>query len=119
MLDDKVKSGWRVVKYNKKEDRVLRKGSEQKTTVDVSTVDLERVSDKRALSVRVGVKSVAIEEQVDLQWSRAGGKKMTVTTGSEFELANRKYKVKKIAKVAKGCAVTVTDLLDGKEKILQ
>ena len=119
MLDDKVKSGWRVVKFNKKEDRVLKKGSEQKTMVDVSTVDLERVSDKRTLSVRVGVKSVAVEEQIDLQWSRGGGKKMTVTTGSEFELANRKYKVKKIAKGAKGCEVTITDLADNTEKILQ
>lgn len=119
MLDDKVKSGWRVVKYNKKEDRVLKKGSEQKTTVDVSTVDLERVSDKRALSARVGVKSVAIEEQVDLQWSRGGGKKLTVTTGSEFELVNRKYRVKKIAKGAKGCEVTIADLADNTEKKLQ
>ena len=119
MLDDKVESGWRVVKFNKKEDRVLKKGSEQKTMVDVSTVDLERVSDKRTLSVRVGVKSVAVEEQIDLQWSRGGGKKMTVTTGSEFELANRKYKVKKIAKGAKGCEVTITDLADNTEKILQ
>ena len=119
MLDDKVKSGWRVVKYDKKEDRVLRKGSEQKTMVDVSTVELERVSDKRTLSVRVGVKSVAIEEQIDLQWNRGDGKKMTVTTGSEFELANRKYKVKKIAKGAKGCEVTITDLADNTEKILQ
>jgi len=119
MLDDKVKSGWRVVKYNKKEERVLRKGSEQKTMVDVSTVDLERVSDKRKLSVRVGVKSVAVEEQIDLQWSRGGGKKLTVTTGSEFELADRKYRVKKILKGAKGCEVTITDLKDDSEKILQ
>ena len=119
MLDDKVKSGWRVVKYDTKEDRVLRKGSEQKTMVDVSTVELERVSDKRTLSVRVGVKSVAIEEQIDLQWNRGDGKKMTVTTGSEFELVNRKYKIKKIAKGAKGCEVTITDLTDNTEKKLQ
>ena len=87
--------------------------------VDVSTVELERVSDKRTLSVRVGVKSVAIEEQIDLQWNRGDGKKMTVTTGSEFELANRKYKIKKIAKGAKGCEVTITDLTDNTEKKLQ
>lgn len=118
MLDDKVKSGWRVAKYNKKEDLVLRKGSEQKMSVDVSTVDLERTSDKRMLPVRVGVKSVAVEEQIDLQWSRGGGKKLTVTAGSEFELANRKYKVKKVAKGANGCEVTVIDILDNAEKML-
>lgn len=119
MLDDKVKSGWRVVKYNKKEKLEPVKGSEQKMAKDVSTVDLERISDKRMLPVSVGDKSVAVEEQIDIQWSRGGGKKMTVTTGSEFELANRKYRVKKIVKGAKGCEVTVTDLADNTEKILQ
>lgn len=119
MQDDKVKSGWRVVKYNKKEEWELKKGSEQKTAKDVSTVDLERISDKRVVSALVGIKSVAVEEQIDLQWSRAGGKKLTVTTGSEFELANRKYKVKKVAKGAKGCEVTVIDLAENTEKILQ
>ena len=67
MQDDKVKSGWRVLKYEKKEDRVARRGSEQKMSVDVSTVDLERISDKRILTVQVGAKSVSIEER----WSRA------------------------------------------------
>ena len=118
--DDKVKSGWRVLKYNKKEDRVLKSGTEQKVLVDVSTVDLERISDKRVISVQVGVrKPVAVEEQVDLQWSRGGGKKFTVTTGSEFSLANRKYKVKKLAKGSKGCEVTIEDLEKKTEKIIQ
>ena len=117
--DDKVKSGWRVLKYNKKEDRVLKPGTEQKVTVDVSTVDLERTSDKRALSVRIGAKGVAVEEQIDLQWSRGGGKKFTVTAGSEFSLANRKYKVKKLAKVNNGCEVTIIDLEKNTEKIIR
>ena len=119
LQDDKVKSGWRVLKYNKKEDRVVKRGTEQKVTVDVSTVDLERVSDKRILSVQVGVKSVSVEEQVDLQWSRGGGKKLTVTTGTEFTLANRKYKVKKLAKGAQGCEVTIVDLEKKAEKIIR
>lgn len=119
MQDDKVKSGWRVLKYDKKEDRVVRRGSEQKMTVDVSTVDLERISDKRVLTVQVGVRSVSIEEQVDLQWNRAGGKKVTVTTGTEFSLADRKYKVKKLVKAGGGCEVTVVDLEKNTEKILR
>ena len=119
MQDDKVKSGWRVLKYEKKEDRVARRGSEQKMSVDVSTVDLERISDKRVLTVQVGAKSVSIEEQVDLQWSRAGGKKLTVTTGTEFSLADRKYKVKKLVKGGSGCEVTVVDLENNAEKILR
>ncbi len=118
--NDKVKSGWRVLKFNKKEERILKSGTEQKVLVDVSTVDLERISDKRLSSVQIGVrKPVAVEEQVDLQWSRGDGKKFTVTTGSEFTLANRKYKVKKLAKGSKGCEVTVEDLDKKAEKIIQ
>ncbi len=118
--NDKVKSGWRVLKFNKKEERILKSGTEQKVLVDVSTVDLERISDKRLISVQIGVrKPVAVEEQVDLQWSRGDGKKFTVTTGSEFILANRKYKVKKLAKGSKGCEVTVEDLDKKAEKIIQ
>ena len=88
-------------------------------TVDVSTVDLERVSDKRVLSAQVGAKAVAVEEQIDLQWSRAGGKKFTVTTGSEITLANRKYKVKALAKEGNASKVTIVDLEKKTEKIIQ
>ena len=118
--DDKVKTGWRVLKYNKKEDRVLKPGTEQKVLVDVSTADLERISDKRTISVQIGVrKPVAIEEQIDLVWNRGEGKKFTVTAGSEFTLANRKYKVKKFAKDGNACKVTIEDLDKKTEKIIQ
>ena len=118
--DDKVKTGWRVLKYNKKEDRVLKPGTEQKVTVDVSTADLERISDKRTLSVQIGVrKPVAIEEQIDLVWNRGEGTKFTVTTGSKFKLKNREYEVKKLAKEGNGCKVTIVDLETKKEKIIQ
>ena len=80
---------------------------------------VERISDKHVLSARIGVKSVAVEEQIDLQWSRGGGKKLTVTAGSEFELANRKYKVKSFEKVGNGCKVTLVDLEKKTEKIIQ
>ena len=36
-----------------------------------------------------------------------------------FTARQLKYKVKKIAKGAKGCEVTITDLADNTEKILQ
>ncbi len=119
MMDDKVKSGWRVVKYNKIEKSIVKSGAEQATRVDVSTVDLERVSDKRKISARVGVQSVAVEEQIDLQWNRIEGKSFCVTNGSEFSLgegkAERKYKVKKLAKGS----VTIIDLKTKAEKILR
>ena len=118
--DDKVKTGWRVLKYNKKEDRVLKPGTEQKVLVDVSTAELERISDKRTVSVQVGVrKPVAIEEQIDLVWNRGEGKKFTVTAGREFTLANRKYRVKKLAKDGNACKVTIEDLDKNSEKIIQ
>ena len=109
-----------MLKYNKKEDRVLKPGTEQKVLVDVSTADLERISDKRTISVQIGVrKPVAIEEQIDLVWNRGEGKKFTVTTGSEFTLVNRKYKVKKFAKDGNACKVTIEDLDKKTEKIIQ
>ena len=118
--DDKVKTGWRVLKYDKKEDRVLKPGTEQKVLVDVSTAELERIRDKRTLTVQVGVrKPVAIEEQIDLVWNRGDSKKFTVTTGSEFSLVNRKYKVKKLAKDGNACKVTIEDLGKKTEKIIQ
>ena len=118
--NDKVQSGWRVLKYNKKEDRVLKPGTEQKVLVDVSTAELERIRDKRTITVQVGVrKPVAIEEQIDLVWNRGEGKKFTVTAGSEFSLVNRKYKVKKLAKDGNACKVTIEDLGKKTEKIIQ
>lgn len=118
--DDKVKTGWRVLKYDKKEDRILKPGTEQKVLVDVSTAELERIRDKRTITVQVGVrKPVAIEEQIDLVWNRGEGKKFTVTAGSEFTLVNRKYKVKKLAKEGNACKVTIEDLGKKTEKIIQ
>lgn len=114
MQDDKVKSGWRVVKYNAKEERVLKKGSEQKTVVDVSTVDLERIKDKRMLSARVRANPVAVEEQIDLYWSREGGKTIAVSEGTEFSLKDCKYKVKKLSKTK----VSVIDLKTNELKII-
>ena len=88
--------------------------------MDMSTVDLERISDKRKLSVQVGVrKPIAVEEQVDLQWSRGEGQTITVTTGSKFKLKNREYEVKKLAKEGNACKVVVVDLETKKEKIIQ
>lgn len=120
MIYEEEKSGWRVLKYNKKVELVTKKGTEQKVPMDMSTVDLERISDKRKLSVQVGVrKPIAVEEQVDLQWSRGEGQTITVTTGSKFKLKNREYEVKKLAKEGNACKVVVVDLETKKEKIIQ
>ena len=111
---DKVNSGWRVVKFEKKEERVTKRGAGQSVVVDASTVDLERISDKRVISVKLGARSVSIEEQMDLQWNRGEGKSLTVAAGSEFTLANRKYKVKALRK----SSVTIVDLKTNTEKTI-
>lgn len=111
---DKVKSGWRVVKFEKKEERVTRRGAGQSVVADASTVDLERVSDKRVISVKINVNPISVEEQMDLQWDRGEGKKLTVAKGSEFALGNRKYKVKSLKKGR----VTIVDLKTNAEKTI-
>ncbi len=119
-----IGSGWRVAEYNERFDMVDRKGSEQKIRQDVSTVVLERIKDKRKITIPLGNKPVPIDTQIDLEWSRDGGKTITVSTGSEFSLGKgkdgkgrteRKYKVKKITKDS----VTVIDLKTKAEKILR
>ena len=116
-----VKSGWSVLTYNKKEELVAVKGSDGlKRRADVSTVELERITDKRKISVQVGVrKPVPIEEQIELVWNRDDAKPFTVTTGSKFKLKNREYEVKKLAKDGNACKVTILDLEKKTEKIIQ
>ena len=119
--DDKVKTGWRVLKYNKEEKLVDVPGSDGlKKPKNVSTAELERISDKRTISVQIlEAKPVAIEEQIDLVWNRGDGKPFTVTKGKKFKLKNREYEVKKLAKDGNACKVTILDLETKKEKIIQ
>ena len=109
MQDNKVKSGWRVLRYNERNEFVTRKGARQK--VDVSTVDIERISDKRKLSIQIGARMpVAVEEQIDLRWSRGEGRTITVSKGTRFKLINREYEVKELATDGRACKVTIVDI---------
>ena len=109
-----VQKGAGVAKFEKKEERVTRRGAGQSVVVDASTVELERLSDKRVISVKLGVHPISVEEQMDLQWDRGEGKKLTLAKGSEFTLANRKYKVKSLKKGH----VTIVDLKSNTEKTI-
>ena len=118
--DDKVKSGWRVLKYNPKTEMRQKEGSDQKIPVDVSTADLERISDKRTITAQVGSrKRIAIEKRIDLQWNRGESQPITVSVGSKFKLKNREYEVKKFVKEGNACKVTIVDLETKAEKIIQ
>ena len=107
--DSLVKSGWRVAKMFNRMMKI--KGR----VVDASSVVLQRVSDKREITMQLNVKDFPIKEEIDLQWSRGDGKKFTVTTGSEFSLANRRYKVKALKR---GC-VTIIDLKTDKVRNIE
>ncbi len=121
MQDDKVNTGWRVKDYKKDEKLVDVPGSDGlKKPKNTSIAQLERISDGRTISVQIHeAKPVAVEEQVDLVWSRGDGKPFTVTKGSKFKLKNREYEVKKLAKEGNACKVTILDLETKEEKIIQ
>ncbi len=107
--DSFVKSGWRVAKVF---NRVMKiKGR----VVDASSVVLQRVSDKREITMRLNVKDFPIKEEIDLRWNRGEGKMFTVSKGSEFTLANRRYKVNALKW---GC-VTIIDLKTNKVRNIE
>ena len=91
-------SGWRVVKVEKKIDKVKKSGAGQEINVEKYSVVLQRMTDGRQISVPMGQKENSIEAQLDLQWNRGEGKTFTVAKGTEFELNKRKYKVEKLMK---------------------
>lgn len=112
---EKKSSGWRVKETKSRKERYTPKGSEQTLTRDVYTAVLERMSDKFQLSVEEGVRPVAIEEQINLQWNRGeASKTYKVAKGMEFELNKRKYRVKALRKDS----VTILDLKTEKNKTI-
>ncbi len=120
MINSTVKTGWRVLKYNRREELATRKGTGQKVRMDASTVDLERISDKRVVALRVGDKKpVVVDEQIDLAWKRGEGKKFTVTAGGTFKLKNREYEVTKLVKDGRTCKVVVMDLKNMRERTIR
>ena len=105
--EDKKPSGWRVVDFAQKTERHKKNGAGQDVERDASTVDIERISDKHRMTVKVNENPVRIEEQIDLHWDRGNDSKtFTVTKGMVFELNKRKYEVKSIKKGS----VTLVDL---------
>ena len=122
------KSGWKVVGYEQKEEKMKIAGSQLTKTVDSSTVEIQRVSDGRKIKLVIvpNVKQfrdrieTALESRIDIAWNRGEGLKFTVAEGTEFAIKERKYRVTKLKKVNNGGAeVTVQDLTSKAEKILR
>ena len=113
------KSGWTVVAYEKKEEMRLRPGTKMKVPVDVSTVDVRRAADGKTLKIRVNERTVAVESQATLRYSRGEGRDLVVSEGSEFKLGDRAYRVVKLRGVNGGCEATILDLAAKKEKTIR
>lgn len=124
-MDGRAKTGWTVVGFDKKTEQRVIKGSKtgNKTTVDVSTVDIARKSDGKKMKITLGVTSNTVESQVDLAYGRGDRKTYTVTEGAEIELVNgknrSKYRIGKLKGVDGKCQVEVIDLKTNKKKIIQ
>ena len=113
------KSGWKVTRYEQKTEQRQIAGSKLKRPVDVSTIDIERIADRKKLTIRVGERNVPIESQVELQYTRGEGKKFVVATGTEFELNGMKYRVVKLGGNENGGEATILDLQTKKEKTVR
>lgn len=113
------KSGWKVTKYEQKTEQRQIAGSKLKRPVDVSTVEIERIVDGKKMAIRINERSVSIESQAELQYTRGEGRKITVAVGTEFELNGMKYKVTKLGGTENSGEVTILDLQTKKEKTVR
>lgn len=113
------KSGWKITKYEQKTEQRQIAGSKLKRPVDVSTVDIERITDGKKMTIRVGERNVSIESQAELQYTRGEGKKVVVAAGTEFDLNGMKYRVVKLGGNENSGEVTILDLQTKKEKTVR
>ena len=121
------KSGWKVVGYEQKEEKMKIAGSQLTKNVDSSTVEIQRLSDGRKVKLVIvpNVKQFRnrvetdLESRIDIAWNRGDGLKFTVSEGTEFSIKERKYRVTKLKKTENGAEVTVQDLASKTEKILR
>ncbi len=113
------KSGWKVVGFDKKEEKRKLAGTTMMKTVDVSTVDVQRLTDGKKLKARINVRNIAIESQIDLRYNRGEGRTITVSEGTEFDLNGSKYRVVKLRGSETGGEVTILDLSTKKEKTVR
>lgn len=113
------KTGFVAVKYEKKSEERLVKGSKNlKKSVDVSTVELVRKSDGKKVSARINEKVVPMDRQVTLAFRLGEGKTFTVKPGDEIELFSRKYSVVSLGDDAKNPKVRIKDILSKTETVV-
>ncbi len=119
--DGKIKTGYIAKSYSESSELRAIGGSktQAKKRVDTSFVEVERITDKKLIKATIGERSVPVEKQVELNWSRNGGKQITAFVGLEFSLHDTKYRVTKLQKGSQGCEVTVEEVLTKKQKVIK
>ena len=111
------KTGFSVVKYEKKSEERVVPGSKGKLKkkVNVSTVELVRKGDGKTVVARENERRVPVDKQVSLVFRRGGVKQFVVKIGDEIQLFSRKYRVVAFGDDPKNPEVKVMDVLSNAE----
>jgi len=116
---DKIDSGWKLEKLERKMVEVaIKGGGGMKTKKELCEASIVRAADGMKLTVREGVKRIGVEAQASLVFKRGQERTFDVAEGSVFELFGVKYKVLKLSGSGKTCSVTVQCLSDKKQKTI-
>lgn len=110
--------GFVVKSYEQKSQRESIKGTSVQRERDTSTVELERKSDGKRVTLTVGDKRFAdIDLQVRLVYERGAGKEFSVVQGESIELNGESYLVKSIVRDGKNVKVTFENAKTGTKTI--
>ena len=106
------KTGFSVVKYEKKTEERVVPGSKgrMKRKVEIGYVELVRKSDGKTVSAREGERRVPVDKQVTLVFRRGEPKHFTVKVGDEITLFSRKYQIVSFSDDPKNPEVKVRDI---------
>lgn len=114
LKDEEIgKTGFSVVKYEKKTEERVVPGSKgrMKRKVEIGCVELVRKSDGKTVPAREGERRVPVDKQVTLVFRRGNAKHFTVKVGDEIELFSRKYQIVSFGDDPKSPEVKVKDVL--------
>ena len=119
-----ARSGFELVKFEKKEKKVARKGmAGMFVSVDASEATVVRKRDGKEIVLVVAAnkrqKPVPVDVQATLAYERGSVKNFDVVPGSEIDLNGTKYRISAIDRVGKGAKVTVENSLSGKKRVLE
>ena len=118
--DEIGKTGYTVVKLEKKIEEVVVPGTKgkMKRKVEVSTVELARKLDGRKILARLNERKVPVDRQVELVFRRGAEKRHTVKPGDKIALFSREYRIVSFGGDEKSPEVKVADELTKVESII-